>query len=372
MTARPAADLPMEAYVAALAALDEVGPSRLRWLLSLGAPAEVWGRLRAGRLPVAPNVPPALAPRWAVADVDPARVWSRCADLGVGVTCLGGPGYPAALVGDPDPPVVLFHLGDPDVLVRPRVAVVGTRRATPYGRQVARDLGHDLAGAGVCVVSGLALGIDAAAHRGAVAVGPDGASAGAAAVVGSGLDAPCPRANRDLCAAVADGGVVLSEVPPGVAGAPWRFPVRNRVLAGLAQAVVVVESTGSGGSMHTVREALDRDVPVLAVPGPVQSPVSAGPHELIGDGAALCTGARDVLDLLGLGEGVAPTPDPRPEPLGAAGAVLAAAGWLPTPVSYLAQAVDLPVVQVLAEVESLRRDGWVEVADGTVLRRSRP
>ena len=255
------------------------------------------------------------------------------------------------------------------MLARPRVALVGTRRATPYGRQVARDLGYDLAVAGVAVVSGLALGIDAAAHRGAVAAE---AAAGAAAVVGSGLDAPCPKANRELCAQVAAGGVVLSEVPPGVAGAPWRYPVRNRVLAGLSQAVVVVESAGSGGSMHTVREALDRDVPVLAVPGPVQSPVSAGPHELLSDGAAVCTGAQDVLDLLGLSLGVPVVVDPRPEPVGAARMLLDAAAWLPTPVGHLAQAVDLPVVQVLAEVEQLRRDGWVELVDGTVHRRSRP
>lgn len=367
MTSTDGAGLPMEAYVAALAALDEVGPARLRWLLSLGAPAEVWERLRAGRLPGNQKVPPLLPQRWAVAEVEPEQVWARCVELGVGVACLGGPGYPAPLVDDPDPPVVLFHLGDPDVLARPRVAVVGTRRATPYGRQVARDLGHDLSAAGVCVVSGLALGIDAAAHRGAVAGGN-----GAAAVVGSGLDAPCPRANRTLCAQLTDGGVVLSEVPPGVAGAPWRFPVRNRVLAGLAQAVVVVESAGSGGSMHTVREALDRDVPVLGVPGPVQSPVSAGPHELVSDGATLCTGAQDVLDLLGLANGVPVVPDPRPRPEGAAAQVLEAAAWLPTPVTHLAQSVDLPVVQVLAEVEALRRDGWVEVMDGVVLRRSRP
>jgi len=134
----------------------------------------------------------------------------------------------------------------------------------------------------------------------------------------------------------------------------------------------VVESAGSGGSMHTVREALDRDVPVMAVPGPVQSPVSAGPHELLADGAALCAGAQDVLDLLGLGDGVPLRPDPRPEPQGVAQMLLEAAGWVPTPVSYLAEAVDLPVVQVLAEVESLRRDGWVELVDGVVLRRSRP
>ena len=356
----------MEAYVAALAALDEVGPARLRWLLSLGAPRQVWARLQARRLPASRSLPDGLAERWATTAPDPARLWDRCRALGVGVTCLGSPGYPPALLGDPDPPVVLFHLGSPDVLVGPRVAVVGTRRATPYGRQVARDLGHDLAAAGVCVVSGLALGIDAAAHRGAVAAGT------AAAVVGSGLDAPCPRANRELCAQVAGCGVVLSEVPPGTAAAPWRFPVRNRVLAGLAQAVVVVESAGSGGSMHTVREALDRGVPVLAVPGPVQSAVSVGPHELLADGAGVCTGAQDVLDLVGPGLGIPTLADPRPVPVGRAAELLAAAAWLPTPVEHLARAVDLPVVQVLAEVESLRRDGWVEVVDGLVLRRSRP
>lgn len=365
------APLPMEAYVAAIASLPEVGPVRLRRLLSLGPPAVVWDRLVRGRAGRVDGVDDALRRRWADAaqSIDPDALWVRCGDLGVGVTCLGGGGYPPSLVDDLDPPVVLFHLGSPDVLVAPRVAVVGTRRATPYGNEVARRLGADLAAAGVCVVSGLALGIDAAAHAGALSVRRASAWAAPAAVVGSGLDAPCPATNRRLCADVAGSGVVMSEVPPGVRAAPWRFPVRNRILAALAEVVVVVESAGAGGSMHTVREAVERGRTVLAVPGPVGSPASAGPHELLADGAGVCTGAGDVLSHLSgvVGPDAVPA-DPRPAPSSGAAALLERIGWLPLGVARAVElgGTDVPTAaSLLAELE---RGGWIEVVDGTVVR----
>jgi DNA processing protein len=207
------------------------------------------------------------------------------------------------------------------------------------------------------VVSGLALGIDAAAHHGAVA-----GAAPPAAVVGGGVDAPGPATNAALARQVIERGVVLSEAPPGTRPEPWRFPVRNRILAGLARVVVVVESSERGGSMHTVEQAQRRDRTVLAVPGPADSPVSAGTNGLLRDGAGVCTGPDDVLVALGLSS-VAPPPgavDDRPQPDGDAGRVLELLGFTPVPVESLARELDLDLSRLslaLGELESL---GWAE------------
>ena len=373
--------LPLEAYLTALCSLDDLGPGRLRWMLRLGTPEEVWERVRSARLPVPPPrvAPAAITAAWAQqsAGIDPSRVWERCGRLGVGVVALGGPGYPPSLVDDVDPPVVLFHLGDPDRISSPRVGIVGTRRATGYGLQVAREFGRALAAAGASVVSGLALGIDAAAHDGALAGGPDHAAP--IAVVAAGLDAPCPRRNRPLAGRVADAGVVFSEVPPGVSAAPWRFPVRNRVIAALSDVVVVVESPGAGGSMVTVREAMERDRPVLSVPGPIHSRASEGTNRLIGDGALVAAGVDDVLMALGLDaseRGRSGTPrtaplDARAAPRGDAEAVLEAIGWRPSSIDQLALRCGLDfrgISRALAELESA---GWIQRTDGWIERVAR-
>jgi DNA processing protein len=384
-------ELPHEAYVAALASLVGVGPARLRWLLSHGSPHEVWDAVRSGRIGAdrasgrrPPGVDARVLRTWqdGASTLEPARLWQECVRLGVGVVALGSAGYPAALAEDVEPPVVLFHRGDPDVIQGPRVAVVGTRRATGYGLRTARQLGLDLTEAGVAVVSGLALGIDAAAHLGAVAA-LDSATATAGeraaapiAVVAAGHDAPCPARNRSLAGQVAQLGLVLSEVPPGVRGVPWRFPVRNRIIAALADAVVVVESAGAGGSMHTVREALERDRPVLAVPGPVDSRASEGANELLRDGAAPCLDAQDVL--LAIGH-VAPragdaeqvpvgSRETRPAPSGAAAALLDELGWRPSSIEELARRSGLDFPGAAAAVVELERSGWVERNDGWIER----
>jgi DNA processing protein len=402
----PAGELPHEAYVAALASLEGVGPARLRWLLAQGPPRQAWADVRDGRLRrndagTAPGgVDDQVLRTWRAGAraLDPARLWSTCMRLGVGVVTLGAAGYPAALVDDPDPPIVLFQRGDPDLLVGPRVAVVGTRRATGYGLRFARRLGAELTEAGVGVVSGLALGIDAAAHQGAVAAIVAGAGSCAGepppvgpalhgapvAVVAAGHDAPCPVRNRALAGQVAEYGLVLSEAPPGVGGAPWRFPVRNRIIAGLADAVVVVESAGVGGSMHTVREALDRDRPVLAVPGPVGSRASEGANELLRDGAAPCLDVQDVL--LAIDHVPAPVsghertvgrasaagePERRRTPTGAAAAVLDELGWRPTSLDELAQRCGFDFAGIASAVLELERDGWVERNEGWIERIAR-
>jgi DNA processing protein len=359
------AELPLEAHLAALASLEGVGPATMRWLLSLGAPSEVWQRVLGRSLPLAPSQRRQgtdLRAAWAgqAADIDPAELWRRCERLGIGVVSLGGPGYPPVLRDDPEPPVVLFHRGDPDVLAAPLVGIVGTRRCTGYGTRHAAAIAAELTGAGVGIVSGLALGIDAAAHRGALSV----PGAAPVAVVGAGLDAPCPRRNRDLAARVAERGVLLSEVPPGVPALPWRFPVRNRIIAALSRAVLVVESPGAGGSMHTVAEAERRQRTVLAVPGPIDSHASEGANRLIADGVLVCNGSADVLAAIGhqlpgaAPRGTAPA-ESRPLPTGDAAAVLGALGWRPCSIDALAAACGLGFAGVVAAVGHLEQAGWV-------------
>jgi len=367
--------VPLEAYLGALAALPVMGNMALRSILALGTPQEVWETVRLGRLPA--SVLAAFSPKVSEAarcwprdasQIDPALQWQRWQRQGIGVVSIGSPSYPQCLIGDADPPVVLFHRGDIDVLAAPRVAVIGTRKATGYGRRIAHELGAELASAGVCVVSGLALGIDAAAHHGVVAafdrstVGLGGlAPVGPVAVVGGGVDAPGPATNAALARRVVQHGVVLSEAPPRTRPAAWRFPVRNRILAALAQVVVVVESADRGGSMLTVEQAQSRDRAVLAVPGPIDSAASAGTNSLLADGAGVCRGIDDVLVTLGISHDVGgthpPVSDSRRAPHGDAARVLDALGFTPVSVESLSRELGFDVTRLsvaLGELESLR------------------
>ncbi len=223
---------------------------------------------------------------------------------GLDLCVLTGDDLPRFLREDPEPAAVLFSTKAEIDTPRPRVAIVGTRKASDYGLRTARKLGMELAALGVEVVSGLALGIDAAAHAGALdGPGCSGTVQGGppvVAVIGAGHDRPCPMRNRALARAVQSNGTILSEVPPGISSAPWRYPVRNRLIAALADVVVVVESASSGGSMSTVAEALSRDRVVMAVPGAVGRRTAQGCHDLLRDGAEICTGAEDVISALGL------------------------------------------------------------------------
>jgi DNA processing protein len=294
------------AYAVALAGLPMMGPGRLRALLARRSPGQAWRALATDRAVDDPLVAVAcgrdrekVRAVWvhAAARADPAAALARAERAGIAVHLLGDPDYPPELAADPEPPSVCFVLGDPEHLAAPaRVAVIGTRSATGPGLDMARRLGAELAEAGVAVVSGLARGIDAAAHTGAVRAG----GAPPIGVVGSGLDVPYPRANAALWADVARSGVLISEAPPGAPPSAWRFPARNRLIAGLADLVVVVESRASGGSMLTVREAIVRGRQVMAVPGSVTSPAADGTNQLIYDGCCPVRDALDVLVALGL------------------------------------------------------------------------
>ncbi|MEW6573041.1 MAG: DNA-processing protein DprA [Bacillota bacterium] len=214
---------------------------------------------------------------------------------GVGFVTLIDDDYPALLREIFDPPAALFFRGE----LRPAetaVAVVGTRRCSNYGRSVAERLGRELAEAGVAVVSGLARGIDAAAHRGTLAAGGR-----TVAVLGTGLDVCYPSENQRLMEEIAVKGAVVSEFPLGMHGHPWQFPVRNRIIAGLSRAVVVVEAGERSGALITADLALEQGREVMAVPGNVTSPASRGPNNLLRMGARPVTCAGDILEGIGLG-----------------------------------------------------------------------
>jgi DNA processing protein len=253
------------------------------------------------------------------------------------VTFIGDSDYPAILAVDIAPPAVLFWCGDLSALTQRRVGIIGTRAATAAGRYVASQLAHDLIREGVAVVSGLARGIDAWAHRGAMRATLDPQSMPASsstawgqpvAVVASGLDVVYPRENAQLWAEVQNHGVVLSESPPGTPPEAFRFPLRNRILAALCEVLVVVESRVVGGSMITVEEAQKRDVTVMAVPGSPRTSSSAGTNLLLQQGCAPVVDVADVLVALGLDHRrcFPHTFDPRRQPAAADQVVLGAFG----------------------------------------------
>lgn len=287
-------------HAAALASLPRATPRRLERLLRKQDPAKIWKKVETGEMP-----------KWVAGEdlhdvwrdhargTDLAAVANQLESLDAWVTTPSSVQHPLAVTHDIDPAPILFRRGRVPDPTAPAVAIVGTRRCTPTGRSVAMELGSGLAAAGVTVVSGLALGVDGAAHRGALAAD----TAPVVGVVGSGLDVVYPRGNRDLWEAVAETGTLLGEAPLGADPEGWRFPARNRLLAALADVVVVVESKRAGGSMHTVEEAIRREVTVMAVPGSVRNPAAEGTNLLLSEGCAPACSTEDVLVALGLATG---------------------------------------------------------------------
>jgi DNA processing protein len=349
----PVEELPTAAWLTGLAALPGMGPARLAVLLDGRSADEGWAVVRSG-VPQ-PGVPAETTERWRslACGTDVAAVWAAHLAAGIQVLVPGEPGWPEPLVDDPEPPPLLFARGDLAALDRPRVAVIGTRRCSYAGREVARQLGRELAEAGVAVVSGLALGIDGAAHGGALAGG-----APPVGVVATGLDVVYPRRHADLWRAVGQSGLLLSEYPLGVWVERWRFPARNRIIAGLADVVVVVESHAAGGSMHTVESAIERGRPVMAVPGSVRSPASVGTNALLVAGSPPVRDATDVLVALGLETGVWERSAP-PGPDGDVGLVLDAVGWEPVTLEQVADRLGCPLGPVAVHLVDLERDGWI-------------
>ena len=227
------------------------------------------------------------------ADHDLARLRS----LGGHVIGARDPEMPVRLNAIPDAPEVLFVRGDPEVLSAPQIAVVGSRRATPAGARIARRLAGELAAHGIVVTSGLAQGVDAEAHRGALDAGGR-----TIAVLGSSLDRIYPSAHRSLAERIAGHGGLVTEFPFGTRPMPWNFPWRNRIISGLSLGVLVVEAAERSGSLVTARLAADQGREVFAVPGSILNPLSSGCHRLLRDGAKLVERVEDVLEELPLAE----------------------------------------------------------------------
>lgn len=270
----------------------------------------------------------------------------------------GGAGYPPLLSELHDPPGRLYlrGAGDPEIVARPAVAVVGARSCSAYGAQVARELARRLAAAGVVVVSGLARGIDGEAHRGALE-----ASGITVAVLGCGIDRDYPRSHADLARRIAGEGLLVSEYPPGVEPAPWRFPARNRIIAGLCLATVVVEARERSGALITADFALELGRDVFAVPGEITSSLSAGTNDLLRQGAAPLLSADDVLASLGL---EAPPRGGAKRLSPAAEALLAAARDGPGGADELARAAALGSAEAAAALVELELEGLLTSVDG--------
>jgi DNA processing protein len=245
-------------------------------------------------------------------EFDAAAARRRVADAGLFSACGHVSGYPDLLRHQPDAPAVLYGTGPADrfaaLAAEPAVALVGTRRASAYGLEVAGQLGRGLSTAGVTVVSGMALGVDAAAHRGALAAG-----GGTIAVLAGGPERASPRANRPLYERIVQAGTVIAELPPGTGPRKWTFPARNRIMAALAQVTIVVEGAQRSGSLITAGFAAQIGRGVGAVPGRVTARMASGANDLLYDGAQVIRGPEDVLDMLfGAGGGRDRSPAPCP------------------------------------------------------------
>ena len=291
------------------------------------------------------------------ASFDAGAELARLSALGLRFLARSDPAFPPLLRAIHDPPPGLFLRGEagPELLARPGVAIVGARACSAYGRQVGRALGRDLAAAGLVVVSGLARGIDAEAHRGALK-----GSGATVAVLGCGIDRDYPAVHRELARQIAATGLVVAEYAPGVEPAPWRFPARNRIVAGLCAATVVVEARERSGALITADFALEEGREVFAVPGEITSALSAGTNALLRLGATPLTCAEDVLESYGLALPATVTPT-----LGETAAVVlerirdGAAG-----ADELTRATGLPPGELAAALTELELAGAVREEDG--------
>jgi len=271
----------------------------------VGASAAALGAVVGADVAAALTKPPAAYE----ARLDAAWRWlhgGAAVDVASGATRdaipLGDPRYPAALLAAADPPLLLYVHGRIELLQKPSIAIVGSRNPTAQGLENARAFAAHLSGAGWVVVSGLALGIDGAAHEGALEGG-----AGTIAVVGTGLDIAYPLRHRELTARIAARGLVVSEFAIGTPALPPHFPIRNRIIAGLARGTLVVEAALRSGSLITARLAADAGREVFAIPGSIHSPQARGCHALLKQGAKLVESAADVVEELGSPDGAAAT-----------------------------------------------------------------
>jgi DNA processing protein len=342
--------------------LSGVGPRPLVELLRafespegvLGATRAQWLRHVDARVAALLGMPPEADRLQGTLD------WLRAP--GHDLIAWGDSDYPAPLLEIGDPPPVIYCMGRRELLRRQAFAIVGSRNATPQGCADAEAFAAALSAAGLAIVSGLALGIDSAAHRG----GLMGAGS-SIAVIGTGPDRVYPARNRELAHELAAKGLVLSEFAVGTPPQKQNFPRRNRIVSGLARGVLVVEATLSSGSLITARIAGDQGREVFALPGSIHSPFSKGAHQLIREGAKLVETAQDILEELGIASvAAATTATPRTQPRAAMRAILRALGHDPAAPDTIASRTRLSLPDVLAALTELEIDGRVASLPGGI------
>jgi len=350
----------------------EIGPRTARMLLAgFGLPGAIFA---AGRASLARHVPESLAATLsAPASTEVAsavRAAERWLELGPShaLVTLADGDYPPPLLATVDPPPVLFAAGRRELLQRPALAIVGSRSATQQGAANAEAFARHLARAGLTIVSGLALGIDAAAHSGALRAHDDGADASTIAVLGTGVDVVYPASNRALADAIRGRGLLLSEFALGTPGIAHNFPRRNRIISGLARGVLVVEAALRSGSLITARLAAEGGREVFALPGSIHSPTARGCHRLIKDGAKLVESAQDILDELRIEFNAGESRAPRPP---AHDALLAALGFDPVDLDTLAARTGRDAGSLAAELLELELAQDVERLPGNRYQRLR-
>jgi DNA processing protein len=344
-----------------------LGPARLRELLSkFGLPEAV---VAAGRSRLTQYLPAAVVETMystAIGEaVEAALGWSR--EPNRALVTLDHPAYPKPLLEIADPPALLYCVGRIELLERPSLAIVGSRNATAQGVRDAHSFARSLSDAGFTIVSGLALGIDAAAHRGGLA-----GQGLTIAVLGTGIDVFYPPGNASLAEQIAQNGLMLSEFPLGTSPARPNFPRRNRVISGLARGTLIVEAALSSGSLITARAALEQGREVFAIPGSIHSPLSKGSHSLIKAGAKLVESADDVLSELApsrIAERPAAAAEPLQDDSSEDRRLLNEMGPDPIGIDSLCARCGLPARQVSAILLRLELEGRVSALPGGTYQR---
>lgn len=349
-----------------LSLVPGLGNAGLRKLLAeLGSPEHV---LEGKYSELVRSVPADVAARIAAGGnaAAAAQALDWLADSANHVVTLGDPDYPQLLLQTADPPPLLYVKGRRDLLNRPAFAIVGSRNATPQGIANAEQFARAISDAGLMIISGLALGIDAAAHRGGL-----GGAAGSLAVVGTGLDVVYPARNRALAHELAERGTLVSEFPLGTAALASNFPRRNRVISGMSRGCLVVEAALQSGSLITARLANEQGREVFAVPGSIHSPQSKGCHVLIKQGAKLVESANDILEELRLPAGAARSPNSSDLPGGDAARLLNQLGYDPCDLDTLCARCDLNADAAAALLLQLELQGVIATLPGGRYQRTR-
>jgi DNA processing protein len=362
---RMVVDASLKAWLALSLTRGLGGESARRLLKEFGSPDAVFAAsISSLRSVVKADVAAEISKGIADDAIAPALAWLE--DSNNHVITLADSDYPQALLNIPDPPLLLYVKGRLDLLNRSALAIVGSRSATPQGISNAEAFAKSLSDAGLCIISGLAHGIDAAAHRGALR-----GQGSSVAIVGTGLDKVYPAANRDLAHALAQQGALVSEFPPGTPPLAANFPRRNRLISGMSAGCLVVEASLQSGSLITARLALEQGRDVFAIPGSIHAPQSKGCHALLKQGAKLVEAAQDILEeLSGLLAAPARNPAAQGTDIQDPGfALLDHLGFDPVDVDTLSTRCGLTIAELSAMLLTLELEGRVCTLPGGLYQR---